>query len=238
MKSILTRFVESSLKDSPTAKITYGGTINNQNGNDISYAVSSMLGRRNTQEDASAIETELRANDAVGGIIHDVLPGHALFAVFDGHGTGFASTYASTHFVSTLCKQPEFVMYSEKFFAYIDNPQPKSRRKCMVQKSRAVDYRARGDTVELRTLLEDAVKRTMIILDANMLREITSSRANRQEKRQSNASWNIKHEELYDEFDTGTTATLVIMTPQYIICANLVSLLPVFSISTLMLFAS
>jgi hypothetical protein len=225
MKSIRTRFMESSLKDSPTAKITYGGTINNQNGDGISFAVSSMLGRRNTQEDASAIETELRANDTVGGIIHNVLPGHALFAVFDGHGTGFASTYASTHFVSTLCKQPDFVMYSKKFFADIDNPQSKSKRKGMVEKSRAVDYRARDDTVEMRTLLEDAVKRTMIILDAIMLREITAGRGDRHEKRRSNVSLDVEHEELYDEFDTGTTAIIVIMTPQYIICANVVGFL-------------
>ncbi|KAL3809666.1 hypothetical protein ACHAXA_004217 [Cyclostephanos tholiformis] len=221
MKSILTWFMESSLKDSPTAKITHRGTINQQNGDDVSFAVSSMLGRRNTQENASAIETELRATDTVGGIIHDVLPGHALFAVFDGHGTGFASTYVSTHLVSTLCKQHDFVMYSKKFFAYVNNPQSKSKKKGNVEKSRAVERGAQDDTVELRTHLEDAIKRTMIELDASMLREITASRRDQHEKKRSHTSCDIKHEDLYDEFDTGTTAVIVILTPQYIICANL-----------------
>ena len=94
--------MEGSLKNPPTVKITYAGTINQRDGDEVSFAVSSMQGRRKTQEDDNAIQTELRANDTSGGVFHDVLPGHALFAVFDGHGTGFASKYAATHFVSTL----------------------------------------------------------------------------------------------------------------------------------------
>ena len=73
-------------------------------------------------------------------------------------------------------------------------------------------------------LLEDAVKRTMIELDATMLRDMTDRR-DHQGKIRSLASSRIKHEDLYDEFDSGTTAIVVILTPRYIICANLVSFL-------------
>lgn len=232
MKTILNRLVGGSLKNPPTAKITYAGTIDQQDGDDVSFAVSSMQGRRKTQEDTSAIETELRANDAAEGIYHDVLPGHALFAVFDGHGTGFASEYAATHFVSTLCRQPHFVMYSKKFLADIAKPHRENftgkkkdkatRRK--IEQSHAVDYGAEDETVELRTLLDDAIKRTMIELDANMLRDMTARR-NQHVKTRSNASSLIEHENLYDEFDSGTTAIIVILTPQFIVCANLVSFL-------------
>ncbi|KAL3761469.1 hypothetical protein ACHAW5_001399 [Stephanodiscus triporus] len=228
MKTILNRLLGGSLKNSPTDKITCAGTVDQQDGDDVSFAVSSMQGRRKTQEDTCAIETELRANDAAEGIYHDVLPGHALFAVFDGHGTGFASEYAATHFVSTLCRQPHFVMYSKKFLADIPKPHRENftgkkkgkatRRK--IEQSHAFDYGAEGETAELRMLLEDAIKRTMIELDANMLRDMTARR-NQHVKKRSNASSLIEHENLYDEFDSGTTAIIVILTPQFIVCANL-----------------
>ena len=231
-RRILTMFMEGSLKNPPTAKITYAGTINQRDGGEVSFAVSSMQGRRKTQEDANAIETELRANDTSEGVYHDVLPGHALFAVFDGHGTGFASKYAATHFVSTLCKQPCFLIYSKKLFADIDKPHRENltskktgkatRRN--VEQSHAVEDLTEDDTGELRMLLEDAVKRTMIELDATMLRDMTDRR-DHQGKIRSLASSRIKHEDLYDEFDSGTTAIVVILTPRYIICANLVSFL-------------
>jgi MFS family permease len=50
-----------------------------------------------------------------------VIPKHSLFAVFDGHGTSFASHYASDHFVSIFCNQLSFMEYSSIYLKKIAN---------------------------------------------------------------------------------------------------------------------
>ncbi|KAL7535256.1 hypothetical protein ACHAXR_009558 [Thalassiosira sp. AJA248-18] len=207
------------LKASPTAKATHAGTlksITSQNEDGIDrFAVSSMQGRRQTQEDAHAIETELRAYDATQNISHDILRGHAIFAVFDGHGTSFASNYAAKNFVSIFCKQKSFVDYSQKILDKA--PQSNSARKKKGKSQKKTNYSIEDETSELTILLEDAIKATMFELDSNMLKEMTS-----QSCREKESASSYEHEEgLYDDFDSGTTAIVVILTPQYIVCANL-----------------
>ena len=106
---------------SPTAKETFDGILVGVNDSSIvHYAISSMRGRRPTQEDTYVIETELKVlvcNDV--NQRNDPLPGHGMFAVFDGHGTSFASEYAARHFVSTFCSQSSFAEYSNRF---LDKP--------------------------------------------------------------------------------------------------------------------
>mmetsp|Transcript_15684 Transcript_15684/g.33959 ORF Transcript_15684/g.33959 Transcript_15684/m.33959 type:complete len:408 (+) Transcript_15684:219-1442(+) len=212
------------LKQSATAKSTYAAAFNQEEGDIVQFAVSRMKGRRKNQEDAYVIETELRAYDVIQNVSHEVLPGHALFAVFDGHGTSFASNYASMNFVSTFCKQQCFLEYSQK--CLIDQQRPSNARK---QKGKSDSQKkhhssmnnevfAKDDTGELRLLLEDAIKTTMIELDANMLEEMTN-RKNHRENKSNTAS--CENDELYDEFDSGTTAIVLLLTPHYIVCANL-----------------
>lgn len=230
---------DSVKQQSPTAKTTHAATLNQkkEEGNDvlIHFAVSSMRGRRKSQEDANAVESELRAYEYDNAIIqnksiisHDVLPNHALFAVFDGHGTSFASNYAAMYFVSTLCRQTSFVEYSHKYLSDHNKQQPKSSNSARKKKGNKTEYTTSMNNQafpkddndagqhQLRFLLEDAIKSTMIELDANMLKEMTTRKSQRKERSHED------EELLYDEFDSGTTAIIIILTPHYIICANLV----------------
>lgn len=209
---------------SSTAKATCAGSLKSATGM-VHFAVSSMQGRRTTQEDAHVIETELRAHDVSRNKHHDILPDHALFAVFDGHGTSFASNYAAKHFVSTLCRQKLFVDYSQSFF---DRPQSgisarKKKGNSASNKSQKKHSITPGgdDKDDPRILLEDAIKSTMLELDANMLEEITTRRKCREDRMSDNHCSSEHEEESYDESDSGTTAIVVILTPQYVICANL-----------------
>ncbi|EED96724.1 hypothetical protein THAPSDRAFT_31637, partial [Thalassiosira pseudonana CCMP1335] len=129
----------------------------------IQYAVSYMQGRRPSQEDAHVIETEL----------FDTTPsGHALFGIFDGHGTSFASNYVAEHFVSVLRSQASFVEYKQQF----------------------------------------AIAGTY----ANLLQEMNARR-----KRNNEVGTANNDKGLYDDFDSGTTAIIVLLTPHFVMCANL-----------------
>lgn len=75
--------------------------------NVLRYAVSEMQGWRSHMEDKHALNPTLSSNRQQAQLIKD----HHLFAVFDGHGGGFASHYCGEHFVSTLISQKEWQAY-------------------------------------------------------------------------------------------------------------------------------
>jgi len=209
-----------SLKTVHTTKITHAGSIKQEVGGDIQFGVSSCQGRRQTQEDAHAIEVELRLlDDDIGSNSsldsRRVLPGHALFAIFDGHGTGFASKFTASHLVSTFCKQSSFIEYSQKFL--MDS----ERQRNPTVKKKGQHIKDDKDT-ELKSLLANAIKSTMIELDAIILHEL--SEGHNYQCGETELS-HYDGREMYDQFDTGTTAIIVVLAPQYIVCANLVRLL-------------
>jgi len=61
-------------------------------------------------EDAHIAEGELYAFEAGTKI---PLLGHAIFAVYDGHGGTFAAIYSGNNFLRILSKQPRFVQYAK-----------------------------------------------------------------------------------------------------------------------------
>ena len=71
----------------------------------------------------------------------------------------------------------------------------------------------------MKLLLANAIKSAMIELDANMLHERTKGH-----NYQCGEASDFDDREMYDIFDTGTTAIIVVLAPQYIVCANLVRL--------------
>jgi serine/threonine protein phosphatase PrpC len=82
----------------------------------VDFAVSTMQGWRVHMEDAHILEPrmyalEVNSNATTRRKIE--LPGHALFAVFDGHGGTFAAAYAGRNLCRVLSRQPKFVAYAE-----------------------------------------------------------------------------------------------------------------------------
>jgi serine/threonine protein phosphatase PrpC len=79
------------------------------------FGVSSMQGWRISMEDMHIAETHLYAYEHnVGGKpVKHPLDGHALFAVFDGHGGSFAAIYAGKNFCRILSRQPKFIEYAQ-----------------------------------------------------------------------------------------------------------------------------
>lgn len=68
--------------------------------NGLKYGVSSMQGWRMEMEDAHTIEPDV-----------DGVPGHSLFAVFDGHGGQNAAIFASERLLPCLTKLDKFKAY-------------------------------------------------------------------------------------------------------------------------------
>jgi len=123
-----------------TEKETHEGITKDER---IPFAVTSMQGWRVHMEDAHICEPSLYAaeeeeegqqqvkagdNNPGGGAKNGnvqatasannkyskiPLPGHALFAVFDGHGGTFAAAYAGRNLCRVLSRQPKFVEYAK-----------------------------------------------------------------------------------------------------------------------------
>lgn len=124
-----------------------GETTHTENGSTyiLKWGLSSMQGWRVHMEDAHIAECNLYAwlekenvtttNDVSSSssssekkknrdatTSHIIpLPGHSLFACFDGHGGTFSADYAGRNFLRILSKQPKFVEYAEAFLSIEDN---------------------------------------------------------------------------------------------------------------------
>jgi serine/threonine protein phosphatase PrpC len=80
----------------------------------LKFGVSSMQGWRISMEDMHIAETHLYASENVAGKqIKHKLVGHSLFAVFDGHGGSFAAIYSGQNFCRILSRQPKFLEYAQ-----------------------------------------------------------------------------------------------------------------------------
>ena len=93
-----------------TEKETHVGRTNDEL---LHYGVSSMQGWRVHMEDAHIAEPRLYAVNVHNGNQKIGLPGHALFAVFDGHGGKFAAAYAGRNLCRVLSRQPKFLEYAQ-----------------------------------------------------------------------------------------------------------------------------
>lgn len=96
-----------------TDKETHRGVTKDEK---LKFGLSSMQGWRVHMEDAHIAEGELYAleSDNKGGKSTKIpLPGHSLFAVYDGHGGTFAAIYSGNNFLRVLSKQPKFVQYAK-----------------------------------------------------------------------------------------------------------------------------
>lgn len=203
----------------------------------LEYAVSSMQGWRVHMEDAHILEPELYAEECSQKPEEQPtridLPGHALFAVFDGHGGKFSALYAGSNLCRVLRRQPKFVAYA-KFV------QERPQKELLLQGSAERSHYIRSGLELLEGALLDAfvdmdreILSTMkgdLIPDSTMpLLADGQAKSNQDGVTDMNESSDGEEGESstptppprnLSQDESGTTAVVVVMTPTWIVCAN------------------
>jgi serine/threonine protein phosphatase PrpC len=264
-----------------TEKETHVGTTSDGT---LRYGVSSMQGWRVHMEDAHITEGRLYAAAAVvenstttsinsdagsggttaastpsptAGVKYEkiALPGHALFAVFDGHGGTYAATYAGHNFCRVLSRQERFVQYA-RFVqeratkeATLAATSPASERTEYIRSGLKILELSLADAfVDLDREIAMALKGQKVA-DADLPYhnpedddedhdhttscELPEGGLGGGENGNSNMDGVTKSSSeslssptdsalqlLEDEGDSGTTACVVLVTPEWVICAN------------------
>jgi serine/threonine protein phosphatase PrpC len=206
----------------------------------IQYGVSTMQGWRVHMEDAHITESKMYALETltVDGTTKTNkidLPGHGMFAVFDGHGGTYAAMYSGRNMLRVLSCQPKFVEYA-KFIK--ERPE---KEKDMTAPERAQYVRQGLD------LLEGALCDAFVEIDKEIACALKGSKVegadkpyNDDEQDHSGEDARQKNEDmegisatdsqasptdsalqlLEEEGDSGTTACVVLLTPEWVVCAN------------------
>jgi serine/threonine protein phosphatase PrpC len=206
-----------------TEKETHGGVTDQG----LPYAVSSMQGWRVHMEDAHITEGHLYALTDDNTKID--LPGHSLFAVYDGHGGTFAALYAGDNFCRVLARQPKFIAYAKH------RQISPEKEKTFIDASMREDYLRGG-----RDLLHGALIDAFVAVDKEIALALRGQPVpeadtpynpdsvlhgkNAHKKQGENGNEDEEMEDsgpsLDDEGDSGTTACVVMVTPEFILCAN------------------
>lgn len=206
----------------------------------IQYGVSTMQGWRVHMEDAHITETRMYALEklTVDGTTKTNkidLPGHGMFAVFDGHGGTYAAMYSGRNMLRVLSCQPKFVKYA-KFIK-----ERSEKEKDMAAPERAQYVRQGLD------LLEGALCEAFVEIDKEIALALKGAKVegadtpyNDDEQDHSGKGDKPKNEGmegvlatdskaspmdsalqlLEEEGDSGTTACVVLLTPEWVVCAN------------------
>jgi serine/threonine protein phosphatase PrpC len=196
---------------------------------ELKYGLSSMQGWRVHMEDAHIAETSMYYFNAEKQKVY--LENHSLFAVFDGHGGTYAAKYSGKNFCRVLSKQPKWKEYGE-----LRTKSPPQEEKQKVEWAR-----------QLLESLEDALKVAFVDLDQEiglaMQRnphadanqpyndkdgdDAEMKRADDEDVMMKAASDHVKalnKQDTPDEDDagddSGTTACIVLVTPEHLVCAN------------------
>lgn len=177
----------------------------------VKFGVSSMQGWRIHMEDAHICQPHLYAQEGPDAVKTD-LPGHALFAVFDGHGGSYAAEYAGINFCRVLSRQPKFVQYA-KFVQERPAKEPTN------DAYRALFLRAGLE------LLEDALKAAFIDCDREILLALQGTLEPEAHEPYHAPEPNVEatssvHPQPNDDEDPGTTIVVVVVTPEWVVCAN------------------
>lgn len=186
----------------------------------LEFGVSSMQGWRVHMEDAHICEARLYANE---GDIKVDLPGHSLFAVFDGHGGTFAAEYAGSNMLRVLSRQAKFIQYA-KFH------HERQTKELTLREAERVQYVRAG-----LDLLEGALRDAFVEIDCEIFKARrgqwepdayspyhpqTADDNHASAMDASDASNSHRRAAEDDDDDSGTTAVVVMITPHWIVCAN------------------
>jgi serine/threonine protein phosphatase PrpC len=223
-----------------TDKETHRGVTKDEQ---LKFGLSSMQGWRVHMEDAHIAEGELYALEANG--IKIPLLGHALFAVYDGHGGTFAAIYSGSNFLRILSKQSKFVQYAKMCAASDNNRADKMRvleqalQQAFVETDYEIGLAIRGKShadanspYHAATVSAPAPAATSI--DSVPSDESSEDDATNNHYQQSHTTPNSNPamagaamkaasdhlSAIEDEGDSGTTSVVVMITPDSIVCAN------------------
>lgn len=209
--------------------MTEKDTLVGVTGAGLEYGVSSMQGWRVHMEDAHIAETVVYAAEVLDGKRYGVidLPGHSIFAVFDGHGGTFAAAYSGKNFCRVLSRQQKFVAYA-KF--ELERP---AREETLTSSTDRSEYIQSG-----LALLREALSDAFVELDKEIYCAVNGQKVQdadkpyqqfRSEINEAHSSGNLPPSQqqgfvegrLENEVsDSGTTACVVLLTPEWVVCAN------------------
>jgi serine/threonine protein phosphatase PrpC len=215
-------FREGKMGNLLGAPVTEKATHTGVTSSGLAYGVSSMQGWRVHMEDAHITESVLYAFDTQvegGGTVID-LPFHSLFAVFDGHGGLFAAAYAGRNLCRVLSQEQSFVEYA-KFLQQRSTREPRNddERNTYLQEGLA--------------LLQQALTEAFMTLDKEIYCALHNQPVPDANKPYHQWRREIQGEDMNgsapiaplvnnisDEANSGTTACVVLLTPDWIVCAN------------------
>jgi serine/threonine protein phosphatase PrpC len=206
----------------------------------IKFGVSTMQGWRVHMEDAHITETSMYALETVtvDGVTKTNkidLPGHGMFAVFDGHGGTYAAFYSGRNMLRVLSCQPKFVEYAKFIKERAEKEKDMTAQECAQYVRQGLD------------LLEGALCDAFVEIDKEIALALKGQKVegadmpyNGDEQEHSGGDAKPKNEEmegisgadsqasptdsalqlLEEEGDSGTTACVVLLTPEWVVCAN------------------
>jgi serine/threonine protein phosphatase PrpC len=212
-----------------TEKETHTGETS---GNEkLKYGLSSMQGWRVHMEDAHIAEVNLYALDTTNSTKKEnnstqiKLNGHSLFACYDGHGGTFAAIYSGNNFLRILSKQSKFVEYA-KLCESSSSSTSSSSTTTTRTTTTSSDTTTKNNTIKNERvikldLLEKALKQAFVETDYEIALAIRGKPHIDANTFYHDSTKKIVNAPIDDESgDSGTTACVVMITPDSIVCAN------------------